>query len=102
MSRTTTDGGAAAVIPERPDYERLRAEVVRGAYPFLPEDEGVLFARAEWLEATLKRAAFIAEHLHAMIDQDTWRNSGGDDGQGHYEGDHHAEQVAEEIRSWTK
>lgn len=52
------------------------------------------------LRALLARAAFIAEHLHAMIDQETWRASGSDDMQGHYEGDYHAEQVLEEIQTW--
>src|SRR4051812_10934166 len=38
----------------------------------------------------LKRATYIAEHLWQMVDQETWRSTGGDDGQGHYEGDYHA------------
>lgn len=47
------------------------------------------------------RARFIAEHLFQMIPQSVWRDTGGDDMQGHYEGDYHAEQVAEEIRGWA-
>lgn len=60
--------------------------------------------RAEKQEAALRvmlaRAAYVAEHLHTMIDRDTWRSTGGDDGQGHYEGDHRAEQIAVEIGEW--
>lgn len=52
------------------------------------------------LRETLNRAAYVAEHLHAMIDRETWRATGGDDMQGHYEGDYHAEQVLREIREW--
>jgi hypothetical protein len=44
-----------------------------------------------------KRVLFIAEHLFEMIPQSVWRDSGGDDMQGHYEGDYHAEQVREEL-----
>ena len=45
----------------------------------------------------LARAVWIAQHLFQMIDRDTWRATGGDDGQGHYEGDYHAENIREEI-----
>lgn len=48
----------------------------------------------------LARAAFVADGLLGMIDQETWRATGGDDMQGHYEGDYHAAQVADEIRQW--
>jgi hypothetical protein len=37
-----------------------------------------------------------------MIDPQTWRDSGGDDGQGHYEGDYRAEQIHAEIESWKE
>jgi hypothetical protein len=57
-----------------------------------------LKAERDALADALKRAAYIAEHLMQMIDQETWRATGSDDGQGHYEGDYHAEQVAEELR----
>jgi hypothetical protein len=50
---------------------------------------------ASQLKVMLKRATFIAEHLFQMISQDVWRDSGGDDMQGHYESDYHAE-----IESW--
>jgi hypothetical protein len=50
--------------------------------------------------AALARAAFVAQHLHAMIDRETWREHGAE-WMGQYEGDHHAEQVAEEIRGWA-
>lgn len=52
------------------------------------------------------RAVFLAEHLFQMIPQSVWRASGGDDSQGHYEGDYQAEQIREEIAAlaagrWT-
>lgn len=53
------------------------------------------------LREALARAAYVAEHLFQMIDKDTWRATGEDDGQGHYEGDYRAEQIAEEVKSWA-
>lgn len=47
----------------------------------------------------LERALHLAEHLFLMVPQDVWRDSGGDDGQGHYEGDYRAAQVQEELRA---
>jgi hypothetical protein len=35
-----------------------------------------------------------------MIDRATWQGAGGDDGQGHYEGEYWAEQMEQEIASW--
>lgn len=52
------------------------------------------------LAEALSRAAYVSEHLHAMIPRDVWRDSGADDGQGHYEGDYRAEQVLTEIQGW--
>jgi hypothetical protein len=60
-----------------------------------------LVVRADQLEKALARAAYVAEHLFQMVDRETWRSTGGDDGQGHYEGDYRAEQVQEEIREWA-
>lgn len=54
--------------------------------------------RAAQLEPKLKRLLWIAEHLFQMIPQQVWRDSGGDDGQGHYEGDYHAEQLQQELK----
>lgn len=54
------------------------------------------------LRAVVARAAFVAEHLMQMIDPQTWRDTGGDDGQGHYEGDYRAEQTAVEIELWRE
>jgi hypothetical protein len=71
-------------------------------YPSQPNLTGDLRADAMRLLLLLERAAYIAEHLFQMIDPQTWRDSGGDDGQGHYEGDYWAEQTWEEIESWTK
>lgn len=90
-----------------PEYLLAAAKTI-GVKTFQLEDLGVVLYRltvsadgtVEALRATLARAAYVAEHLHAMIDRDTWRASGGDDGQGHYEGDYRAEQVACEIVSW--
>lgn len=56
----------------------------------------------ELLANALARAAFVAEHLHAMIDADTWRASGADDKQGHYEGDFHSERIVLEITLWKE
>jgi hypothetical protein len=50
----------------------------------------------------LRDAADTAEHLHAMIRQEDWRATGGDDGQGHYEGDYRAESVLTNIRTWKR
>lgn len=50
--------------PEKPDYDRLRDEVERGLYPFEAYDEGVLFARAEWLEA---RVAELSGRLDGAV-----------------------------------
>jgi hypothetical protein len=57
-----------------------------------------LSARVAALEQALARTVYLAEHLLQMIDRETWRAHGGDDGQGHYEGDYRAEQVASELR----
>lgn len=58
----------------------------------------------EELVATLieerDKARHLAKHLFQMIDHKTWRATGGDDGQGHYEGDYRAAGIEEEIRSW--
>lgn len=59
-----------------------------------------LVARNIQLEEGIARAAYVAEHLVAMMDRDAWRATGGDDGQGHYEGDYHAEKVDAEIKEW--
>lgn len=47
--------------------------------------------------ARQERTLYISEHLWQMIPQSVWRDSGGDDMQGHYEGDFHAEKVREEL-----
>jgi len=60
--------------------------------------EEALAARVRELETALARATHLAEHLWQMVDSETWRDTGGDDGQGHYEGDYHAEQTREEIQ----
>lgn len=55
-------------------------------------------AALDELCASLTRAVYLGMHLHAMIPREVWIDSGGDDGQGHYEGDYHAEKVAVELR----
>lgn len=49
----------------------------------------------EQLESLLK----VAEGLFQMIDRETWRATGGDDQQGHYEGDYRAAQIEEYLTS---
>jgi hypothetical protein len=63
--------------------------------------ENVMGPRVRDLEAALARAAYVAEHLMQMIDRETWRASGGDDGQGHYEGDYHEARLALEVKEWA-
>lgn len=58
-----------------------------------------LAARLEEAERAARRSLYIAEHLFGMVDQKAWRDSGGDDMQGHYEGDYRAETLAEELAS---
>lgn len=43
------------------------------------------------------RILLLAENLFQMIPPEIWRDHGGDDGQGHYEGDYRAEQVQHEL-----
>lgn len=57
----------------------------------------VLEKRQTAMREALGRAVYVAEHLFQMVPRDVWRDSGGDDGQGHYEGDYHAEQTREEL-----
>jgi len=57
-----------------------------------------LEARVRELEAALREATSIARHLYGMIDSETWREHGGDDQQGHYEGDYRAATVTEDIK----
>lgn len=76
---------------------RERDEAQAAAENF--EVEAVI-ARRERDEAreALRRLAYIAGHLFQMVDRETWRGTGGDDGQGHYEGECRAEALEREIR----
>jgi hypothetical protein len=47
-----------------------------------------------------ERVLFLAEHLFQMVPPEAWRESGGDDGQGHYEGDYHAIQLQAELKEY--
>jgi hypothetical protein len=49
-----------------------------------------------------ERALFLAEHLFQMVPRSVWRDSGADDGQGHYEGDYRAEQVQNELAELSR
>lgn len=55
---------------------------------------------AEEMETALERTLYIADHLFEMVPQSVWRDAGGDDWQGHYEGDYHAEQTRGELASY--
>lgn len=63
--------------------------------------EGRVIEALSRVEAERDRARHLAKHLFQMVEPQAWRDSGGDDGQGHYEGDYHAAKVEEEIRSWA-
>jgi hypothetical protein len=56
-----------------------------------------LAAELERVTAAANTATELAGHLFQMIDPQTWRDWGADDGQGHYEGDYRAEKVGQEI-----
>lgn len=80
-------------------------ELIKGfrvAYAALEVERDEALIAADRLAKALRRAAYVAEHLMQMIDQETWRASGGDDGQGHYEGDYHEGQLAMEIKRWIE
>lgn len=62
-------------------------------------DLSLLLSECDQSRKALARAAHLADNLFSMIDPSTWHRAGGDDGQGHYEGDYHAEQCAQEIHS---
>lgn len=52
------------------------------------------------IEKQLWDARNLARNLFQMTTPEQWRATGGDDGQGHYEGDYRAAGVEAEIRSW--
>jgi hypothetical protein len=54
------------------------------------------------LKKELAYARYLVEHLFAMVPRQAWRDTGGDDGQGHYEGEYAAARLEEEIQSWKK
>jgi len=47
-----------------------------------------------------RRLLYLAEHLFQMVPQSVWRDTGGDDMQGHYEGDYHAAKLQEELAQY--
>jgi hypothetical protein len=86
----------ASTLTYEDDKLRLAARFLEDSYnDFRNEEEW-----ADELQEALRRAAFVAERLMQMIDPQTWRDTGGDDAQGHYEGDYRAEQTAAEIAKW--
>lgn len=52
------------------------------------------------LEDKLLQVVITAEHLFAMVPDAVWRESWGDDGQGHYEGFYFAELTQTSIKEW--
>ena len=73
--------------------ERLQREIWEARCP-------ALLAYYDDAIAERDKARHLASHLFQMIDRETWRATGGDDGQGHYEGEYRAAGIEEEIRSW--
>ena len=67
--------------------------------PILARIEAIV-DEADRLARERNRARHLAKHLFAMTTLEQWRDTGGDDGQGHYEGDYHAAEIEEEILSW--
>ena len=70
-----------------------------GAKAILAQIEAIA-DEADRLARERDRARHLARHLFEMVTFEQWRDTGGDDGQGHYEGDHRAAELEEEIRSW--
>jgi hypothetical protein len=58
-----------------------------------------LLAELDQAKRALARAVYLGEHLLGMVPREVWREQGGDDQQGHYEGDYWAEQTAAELKS---
>jgi len=56
----------------------------------------------EALHEKLDRARLIARTLFAMVPRQAWLDSGGDDGQGHYEGDYRAATLQKKIATWDQ
>jgi hypothetical protein len=60
---------------------------------------GLLRSENKRLEEQYGTLLTLAEHLFQMIPRETWRDFGGDDGQGHYEGEYRAEQIEQELHA---
>jgi hypothetical protein len=91
----------AALVARVTEAEQQRDENWRGyeemRHAWVEKNSALADARN-----ALERATNVAEMLWMMVDRETWRDTGGDDGQGHYEGDYRAEKLIEEIRSWRE
>jgi hypothetical protein len=83
---------AECVLAYRREVEQLTKRCVQYDADYRREWHRVVRYRE-----ALERAVYIADHLFQMVPQSVWRDSGGDDMQGHYEGDYHAEKVKEEL-----
>lgn len=71
--------------------DRLRRQVMS------TDEADAAVADVQRLQEKFADAVNLAEHLEQMIDPETWRATGGDDGQGHYEGDYRADGVRAQI-----
>jgi hypothetical protein len=81
--------------------QRLIEELRASVHLHLLDLNPVLFLQAaneiEALAEDKARAVYIAEHLFEMVPREVWRDAGGDDGQGHYEGYYWAETTRKEL-----
>lgn len=65
-------------------------------FSLVPKDE---YARLKGIEEQYEGWVKLSHQLFNMIPREIWRDQGGDDGQGHYEGEYHAEQIEQEIHA---
>lgn len=79
----------------------LPAEWAASTKPILARIEAIV-DEADRLARERDRARHLTRHLFQMTTLEQWRDTGGDDGQGHYEGDYRAAELEEEILSWPK
>lgn len=96
------------------DQPELRNWKLEAAERNVKAAEWAMTRHAEWYRASEARAEAaerdlatareelrgtvkLALQLHAMIPREVWRSQGGDDQQGHYEGDYHAEYIETQL-----
>lgn len=85
-----------------PTGDLLSVDYYRGVWQDERRYNQTLRDEVMGLKKELAYARYLVEHLFAMVPQQAWRDSGGDDGQGHYEGEYAAARLEEEIQSWKK